>query len=546
MALLRWAAQEVDEIDDFDGFTGCDSDISEQISYQIFSRLVDVLEGEPLQKLHTCDFNGAEAWRLLTKKYAPTTALRGMQLMLSVVNAPKAKTHKDVSKCIDIWETRVQQLSRDFGEQLSPKMKAAILVSMLPTELQDAVVQNAERYDNYDVAKEKIVSIAEAKAMMSKDPDKMDCSYYDYGDHNGHPDHDGGDFDEKDAMALGQGGDARTCYLCGGKGHVAAVCPTPAQPKGGGKGKGKDGGKAGGKGKGKAGSKGGFQGFCSYCGRKGHKYADCWDRQKAEGEKPGSTMACLDEGIGEVQGVEHEIQGFEIGEVEVANPSVDEQCGWTTVTYKKPKKSNGIAKSCPTASSCASSSCASGRASSTSNSVAPIRPVEGVCARSRSLGNSRWNRVARADHDFALDVNALESGLQRGKITIDSGAAESVMPEGMLQGVKLEESEGSRRGVHYITANGGKMPNLGEKKVFFRTRDGGTSSVIFQVTHARKPLASVSRIVSKGNRVVFGSDESYIENVETGRRVPITFENGTYHMDVDFFTGPARDFPRQT
>merc|ERR1712015_124670 len=80
---------------------------SELMSYQIFSRLVDVLEGEPLQKLHTCSFNGAEAWRLLTKKYAPTTALRGMQLMLSVVNAPRAKTQKDVSKCIDIWEARV-------------------------------------------------------------------------------------------------------------------------------------------------------------------------------------------------------------------------------------------------------------------------------------------------------------------------------------------------------------------------------------------------------------------------------------------------------
>ena len=90
------------------------------------------------------------------------------------------------------------------------------------------------------------------------------------------------------------------------------------------------------------------------------------------------------------------------------------------------------------------------------------------------------------------------------------------------------------------------MPNLGEKKVFFRTSDGGTSSVVFQVTHARKPLASVSRIVQKGNRVVFSRDESYIEHVEIGRRVPITFENGTYHMDVEFLTEPARGFPRQT
>ena len=182
---------------------------------------------------------------------------------------------------------------------------------------------------------------------------------------------------------------------------MAAVCPTPAQPKGGGKGKGKAGGKGGSKGKGKAGSKGGFQGFCSYCGKKGHKYTDCWDRQRADGERPGSTMACLDEGIGEVQGVEHEIQGFEIGAVEVAKPSADERGGWTTVTYKKPKKTKDIVETCPASSQCASGSCASKRASPTSNTGAPSRSGEGVCTRSKALGTSRWNRVDRAEQDVA-------------------------------------------------------------------------------------------------------------------------------------------------
>ena len=398
---------------------------------------------------------------------------------------------------------------------------------MLPTELQDAVVQNAERYDSYDVAKEKIIAIAEAKTMMSKDPDKMDCSFYDYDDYNSHPDDDCTGEGEKDTMAVGHTRDTRTCYRCGGKGHVSSVCPTPPPPKGASKGKGKDGGKGAAKGKGKSGGKGGFQGFCSYCGKKGHKQADCWDRQKVEAEKPGSTLAYLDEEAEEVQGVDQEIPGFEIGAVDVAEHSQPDQGEWTTVTHKR-KKREGLNHS-PT----------------TSCGGLATRACRGpMCSTGPLVGG--WSRSTYSKREIAQDINAVENGLQRGKITIDSGAAESVMPEGMLHGIKLEESEGSRRGVHYVTANGGKMPNLGEKKVFFRTKDGGTSSVVFQVTHARKPLASVSRIVQKGNRVVFGGDESYIENVVTGRRVPITFENGTYHMDVEFLTKPAPGFPRQT
>ena len=60
--------------------------------------------------------------------------------------------------------------------------------------------------------------------------------------------------------------------------------------------------------------------------------------------------------------------------------------------------------------------------------------------------------------------------------------------------------------------------------------------MLFWVTDTRKPLASVSKIVKKGNRVVFGSDWSYIENVLTGKRIELTEENGTHHLDVDFLT----------
>ena len=69
------------------------------------------------------------------------------------------------------------------------------------------------------------------------------------------------------------------------------------------------------------------------------------------------------------------------------------------------------------------------------------------------------------------------------------------------------------------------MPNPGEKKVHFKTKDGLNSSITFQVTKVKKPLAAVSKITEKGNWVCFGPSASYIENVVTGKRTNLELHN---------------------
>ena len=119
----------------------------------------------------------------------------------------------------------------------------------------------------------------------------------------------------------------------------------------------------------------------------------------------------------------------------------------------------------------------------------------------------------------------------KGKVTIDSGAAESVMPKGLLDREPLVEGEAKRMGVKYVAANG---KNYGEKKIRFKKEGlGGINDMLFQVTDVGKPLASVSRILDKENTVVFSRKQggSYIVNKCTGQKIPLT-EEGTFVMDV--------------
>ena len=137
-----------------------------------------------------------------------------------------------------------------------------------------------------------------------------------------------------------------------------------------------------------------------------------------------------------------------------------------------------------------------------------------------------------------------------GEITVDSGAAESVLPVDVMPNETLVEGEAKKWCVRYIAAKGGRMDNMGEKKVRFR-REGSdaVNSITFQVTGVGKPLASVSRILDKGNSVVFSrkGEGSYIVNERARQKIPIKEEKGTFVIDVEFLE-PApgeRDFPRQ-
>ena len=128
--------------------------------------------------------------------------------------------------------------------------------------------------------------------------------------------------------------------------------------------------------------------------------------------------------------------------------------------------------------------------------------------------------------------------LRRG-ITMDSGAANDVMPRRMVRRKQqIRSSAGSRAGVHYVAANNARIPNEGEVDLKFQTEDGTNADFVFQVAEVNKALCAVSYAVDHGYKVVFdkdkrtGRDLSVMTHKETGDVLKLRREKNVWVLDV--------------
>ena len=123
------------------------------------------------------------------------------------------------------------------------------------------------------------------------------------------------------------------------------------------------------------------------------------------------------------------------------------------------------------------------------------------------------------------------SRIRRG-LTVDSGAADHVMPAGWFIGMIIVQSIGLIRGLMYVAANGAKIPNKGQTVVDFMSGEGTWAKFIFQIAAINKPLVSESKLVEDGYRVIFDDDESYILQKKTGNIITMRKEQGVFVVDA--------------
>ena len=424
--------------------------------------------------------DGFIAWRRLLTKFAPRTAARRLQAMMTIMRPSKAKDVRSFGKMLESWELSVAAFKANFNEKLSMSMQVAVVIGMAPAEIQDIIFQQwkgeggeVELEKDWKLVRDKIMALVANRVSMST-PVPMEIGEIGQDWHK-EGDESGIDERELNIDAVGGKGDGK-CRRCGGKGHFARECPTPmgkgiekgskgqygkGEWQTGYAGKGEwQGGYAGkglppqdvkGKGKGKV-----FQGACFKCGKIGHRSAEC--RQ--------------------VAAIEEEEEEVEVGSVWIVGSvelEVDksEEPYWKIVKGKKTRMKKD-------------------------------KVVE---------EEIEINQVSRDGWD----------SFGKAVVTVDSAADESVCPKDWANMFDLQKIEEGKE-LRLRSANGGKIAHYGQRDVVFEVageKDTKLMGMGFQASDVKKTLAAVHRLVEKGNRVQFGPkvEDNFIENVESGEKV---------------------------
>ena len=168
----------------------------------------------------------------------------------------------------------------------------------------------------------------------------------------------------------------------------------------------------------------------------------------------------------------------------------------------------------------------------------PLCPVERSSS-SQTASPSKTVTAAPTAKSAARRVGARRMRMTRG-MTIDSGAADNVIPRRMVKGKlnKIRPSPGSKKGVYYVSASGGRIANEGECDFHFSAKDGTPQEFTFQIAEVNKALCAVSYLVDKGHQVIFdqdaktGVDTSRIVNKSTGKMIPLVRERNVWVIDA--------------
>ena len=96
------------------------------------------------------------------------------------------------------------------------------------------------------------------------------------------------------------------------------------------------------------------------------------------------------------------------------------------------------------------------------------------------------------------------------KVALDSGAGDHVAGPTDIEGLRVEESEGSRNGRHFVAANKQRIANEGQVRARLKDEGNRPFDTIFQVADVSRPLYSVSRLCDHGCSVTFDANEGRV------------------------------------
>ena len=341
------------------GEKSLDGEEVKDLSQKLYNILLNLTTAEANAVVRRCkDRNGLLAWKRLCTTLNPRTLASGVKLISQALNPQKITDAKKADVAIETWEDKLAKLQAEYGENLTYKLRLAVMYSMLPKDLQERVLDKcAISWDGtkeqeammiFSKIREEVKNVAKSRRdMITPKPMEVD-NVYDEWSWWGGPgtaadsnveNNETDEAEEYGVNYIGKGKGKGKCWTCGEPGHRAVECP---------KGKGKSGGlqSAGWKGGwSKGGTKGG--GKYGYYGDKGGNYNGKGGKDGGKGLQ--MTRACF--GCGstahllrdcpeapvkrEVQQVRDE--GREVPEVLVIARTTAKDMGWKEAVKKGPR-----------------------------------------------------------------------------------------------------------------------------------------------------------------------------------------------------------------
>ena len=552
--VIQWACKELNPVaeEDIDLRYGEHKLEVMKYSANLYSILLSCTEDDPFRICHSVkEGNGLEAMRLLHRRYEPRTPGTKRALLKAIINNSPSKKPEDIEKNMMHVEELMKKYEIMSGDPLPEDLRVTVIIDLCVKDLKEHL-ELITREMTYKEVREEIMSYVERKRnAFSNDLKAMDV---DEVDHNqGDPMWWGGiddrsenwEYQGDELYNLGgwnKGYGKKGGYKGFGKYGKGGYSGYKGDMKGGHKGDMKGdmkGGKGFSKGDGKG--KGGFNGYCHWCSEWGHSQSRC----KA---KDAYMDNLRQSGKGGGKAYDGHTDNVETGKV---LENLESKGGFRALCSLEHRR----CRCCE----------APRQPAASTNRFTPLRQEdeneqeEEATAtsipeldlanfvpyfRKKTSANQAKKAAKKLQKSTTIDdfldissqaeLNMVDVNPRTNElwITVDSGASENVIAEGMAAGVKTVSSVGSRNGVQYVTANGTNMPNRGEQHIQVLTGEGHHCLLNMQVTDVKKPLMSVARVCDAGHEVTFRANGGEIKHVESGQITKFDRIDNVYRLRV--------------
>jgi hypothetical protein len=501
--------------------------LAEALDGEVYRQLYKSTKKEARRVVHNAGSgNGLQAWLNLNNAYAPRSATDAAVAMKRVMYPVRVKTEDKMPIELQKWLADLLEFEQRFHPMDDTSKRCGLQMLLPETMWQNRMA--GQQYESFDhllkhvkdlVGDRTLAAMKTRPASHHQGPQPMDIGQFD----------ESGSADLNAVWGKGKGGK--------GKGAAGWGPPAWEQPQKSDKGKGKGKGKKGDKGKGK-----GKDVQCWTCSGWGHRSNQCPSGDHHAGGKGVNEVGeeaqggAPDEGTTTADGEENEEEPAWLGALQdipeafkVVQPK---KVKWSPmnvyyVNYNRNPTTTTTTTTTPT----------------TRPKVYPRRYLLGP----------RWPKGPQKEdyNQFSLLEDAEEEEQDDGscelmvvttktdthkwmKVTtiIDSGAVEHVLPEAWVPAIHMEASPGSRAGKRYLSATGQEIPNMGQKKLTVKTKEGQMRGIVFQVAPVRKPLVSVAKMCEAGNDVVLSGKSPHIVNHKTKQVTALRREGKTFVLDL--------------